>query len=78
MTITICTDPTRCTGMEAAHAALSAQLADALAQVQLLRAALMTQEATTAAVMADNDRLRGDVQFHYDGYKAQCHRQEAQ
>jgi hypothetical protein len=58
--------------MAAAHDGMAAQLADALAQVQMLRAALMTQEATTAAVMADNDRLRGDVAFHYDGFKSKC------
>jgi Asp-tRNA(Asn)/Glu-tRNA(Gln) amidotransferase C subunit len=75
--ITICTDPARCAGMEGAHAALSAQLADALAQVQLLQAALLAQEEATAAVMADNNRLRKDYEFHFEGFKAQCRRQEA-
>jgi hypothetical protein len=70
--ITICTDPSRCTGMEQAHAALSARLADALAQVQMLQAALLARDETIAAALADNNRLRCDVRFHYDGYKAQC------
>jgi hypothetical protein len=77
--IRLCVDPANCAevcSMAAAHSDMAAQLADALAQVQLLRAALMTQEATTAAVMADRDRLRGDVAFHLDGFR-QAKRQEA-
>jgi Asp-tRNA(Asn)/Glu-tRNA(Gln) amidotransferase C subunit len=73
--IRLCVDPAHCAevcSMAAAYSDMAAQLADALSLVQQLRAALMTQEATTAAVMADNDRLRCDVAFHYDGYRMQC------
>jgi hypothetical protein len=73
--IRLCVDPASCAevcSMTAAYDDMAAQLADALAQVQLLRAALMTQEATTAAVMADRDEAWKGVQFHLDGFKQQC------
>jgi hypothetical protein len=68
----LCVDPANCAevcSMAAAHEGMAAQLAGALAQVQLLRAALMAQEATTAAVMVDRDEAWKGVQFHLDGFR---------
>lgn len=62
MSITVCTHPGRCAEMEQAHGDMAAQLADAQGKVQQLQAQLVQRDETLAAVLADNNRLRMDVQ----------------
>ena len=64
MAITVCTHPGRCAGMEQAHGDMAAQLADAQGKVQQLQSQLMQRDETLAAVLADNNRLRMDVQMY--------------
>lgn len=69
MAITVCTHPARCAGMEAAHAGMAAQLADALAQVQLLKAQLAQANAAAAEWQ---DAYNGAVEsaaFHLAGFE---------
>ena len=64
MAITVCTHPGRCAEMERAHGDMAAQLAAALGREQQLQAQLMQRDETLAAVLADNNRLRMDVQMY--------------
>ena len=62
--ITLCTHPGRCAEMEAAHGDMAAQLAAALGTVQQLQAQAVQRDETIAALLADNNRLRMDVQMY--------------
>ena len=77
MALTVCTHPARCGDMEAAHSDMAAQLCAAWVEVARLKAQLAARDETIAALSADNDTLRKDVEFHLDGFKQQCSRQEA-
>lgn len=62
MNITLCTHPTRCDELQQAHGDMAAQLAAAQARVQQLQAQLVASDEANAALLADNNRLRMDVQ----------------
>jgi adenylosuccinate lyase len=64
MNVTVCTHPQRCAEMEAAHSSITEQLAAAQGKVQQLQAQLLQRDETLAAALADNNRLRMDVQMY--------------
>jgi hypothetical protein len=69
MTMHVLCSGDRCGYLDAEVGHLRRRCATLEGALQLARADLAAAQETTAAVMADNDRLRVAAQFHYDGFK---------
>ena len=65
---TVCTHPTRCSDMEAAHSDMAAQLADALAELGRARAALVQAQASAQEWQDAYNGAVADAAFHLAGF----------
>ena len=64
MALTVCTHPQRCIEMEAAHSDMAAQLADALAEIELRRRREVIADSMIGALQDEVERLQGDVTMY--------------
>jgi deoxyribodipyrimidine photolyase len=65
----------RCNFLAAEVCHLRQRLATAEGALLVARSDLAQRDETIAAVMADNDRLRTDSKFHYEGFKQEFERE---
>jgi hypothetical protein len=72
MTMHVFCNGDRCGYLSAEVCHLRQHLAATQAALTLARADLAAAQEATAAVMADNDRLRSDAAFHFQGFKDKC------
>ena len=71
VTITVCTHPQRCTGMEAAHSDMAAQLAALTVERDRLAAQVARLEAQAEAWQAAYQGMTENYAWYFEAYKEQ-------